>query len=208
MARKLTNDDKIINAFDALDKSVKNLNKFGEKYNEHIDRAAIRGDDARAKQLIRQKVGVYELADQLTTLKGNIELGVYTSKVIADLGALPDAISACRGLLSESPNFKKLGSDIERIFRDMKRPVGEINRLNEILDDALAPAPSNSLTSRLDGADSFENSDAYKAEYAAMLERIKGKVAGEAVAKPSAIGNDATEDIDYAGLIDEENKKK
>ena len=208
MARKLTNDDKIINAFDALDKSVKNLNKFGEKYNEHIDRAAIRGDDARAKQLIRQKVGVYELADQLTTLKGNIELGVYTSKVIADLGALPDAISACRGLLSESPNFKKLGSDIERIFKDMKRPVGEINRLNEILDDALAPAPSNSLTSRLDGADSFENSDAYKAEYAAMLERIKGKVAGETVAKPSAIGNDATEDIDYAGLIDEENKKK
>ena len=52
MARKLTNDDKIINAFDALDKSVKNLNKFGEKYNEHIDRAAIRGDDARARQLI------------------------------------------------------------------------------------------------------------------------------------------------------------
>ena len=151
---------------------------------------------------------MYELAEQLTTLKGNIELGVYTSKVIADLGALPDAISACRGLLSESPNFKKLGSDIERIFKDMKRPVGEINRLNEILDDALAPAPSNSLTSRLDGADSFENSDAYKAEYAAMLERIKGKVAGEAVAKPSAIGNDATEDIDYAGLIDEENKKK
>ena len=174
MARKLTNDDKIINAFDALDKSVKNLNKFGEKYNEHIDRAAIRGDDARARQLIRQKVGVYELAEQLTTLKGNIELGVYTSKVIADLGALPDAISACRGLLSESPNFKKLGSDIERIFMDMKRPVGEINRLNEILDNALAPVPSNSLTSRLDGADSFENSDAYKAEYAAMLERIKG----------------------------------
>ena len=52
MAKKMSNDEKIIAALDALDKSTRNLEKFGAKYDEHIDRAAMRGDDKRAKQLI------------------------------------------------------------------------------------------------------------------------------------------------------------
>lgn len=62
MKKKQTNDEKIIAALDALDKSVRNLQKFGAKYDAYIDEAAIRGDDARAKQLIKQKIRVYALA--------------------------------------------------------------------------------------------------------------------------------------------------
>lgn len=94
---KKDNDSKIIEALDALDGSVRKLQKFGARYDEHIDRAALRGDDARAKQLIRQKIGVYNLAEQLATLKSNIELGAYTAQVMSDLGALPAAIAACKG---------------------------------------------------------------------------------------------------------------
>lgn len=208
MAKKQSNDEKIIAAFDAIDKSVRNLQKFGARYDEHIDRAAMRGDDKRAKQLIKQKIGVYALADQLQTLKGNLELGAYTSQVMSDLGTLPAAIAGCKGLLAESPNFDKLGKSIQRIFKDMQKPVDEIAKLNDILDGALAPQTESSLTSRLDGATEAEESEQFQAEYAAMMERIKAKVAPETIAKPVAGVEAATGDIDYAGIVDEENKKK
>lgn len=208
MAKKMTNDEKIIAALDALDKSVRNLQKFGARYDEHIDRAAMRGDDNRAKQLIKQKMGVYSLSEQLVTLKGNLELGAYTSKTMADLGKLPVAIAGCKGLLSESPNFSKLGKSIKRIFKDMQKPENEISKLNDILDGVLAPQSESSLTSRLDGMSEMEETDQFKAEYAAMMERIKSKVAPETIAKPAVTVEGITGDIDYAGIVDEENKKK
>ena len=208
MAKKLSNDEKIIAAFDAIDKSVRNLQKFGARYDEHIDRAAMRGDDKRAKQLIKQKIGVYALAEQLQTLKGNLELGAYTSQVMSDLGTLPAAIAGCKGLLSESPNFDKLGKSIKRIFKDMQKPADEISKLNDILDGVLAPQSESSLTSRLDGTSETEESEQFQAEYAAMMERIKSKVAPETIANPVVSTEGVTGDIDYAGIVDEENKKK
>lgn len=208
MAKKRNNDEKIIAAFDAIDKSTRNLQKFGARYDEHIDRAAMRGDDKRAKQLIGQKIGVYALAEQLQTLKGNLELGAYTSQVMSDLGTLPEAIVGCKGLLSESPNFAKLGKNIKKIFNDMQKPVDEISKLNDILDGVLAPQAETSLISRLDGTSEVENSDQFKAEYAAMMDRIKGRVAGETVAKPNTEILGATGDINFDGIIAEENKKK
>ncbi len=209
MSKKLSNEEKIIAALDKLDKSYSDLQKFGAKYDYHIDQAAMRGDDARAKQLIKQKIGVYSLAEQLYTLKGNIELGAYTSQVASNLASLPDAIAGCKGLLAESPNFKKLGDSIKRIFKDMQKPADEISKLNNILDGALSPKSEvSTLTSRLDGIPEEETSDQFKAEYAAMMERIKAKVTPEMVSKPVGDVNSFTGDIDYAGIVEEENKKK
>ena len=191
MAKK-NNDEKIIEALDALDKSVRDLTKFGARYDEYIDQAAMRGDDKRAKLLIKQKISVYALAEQLKTLKGNIELGAYTAHAVADMGKLPAAIAGCKGLLSESPNFGKLGKDIQKIFEDMQRPVDEISKLNEILD----------------GVPAEETSEQFKAEYAAMMERIKAKVAPERVATPASEAATSTGDINFEGIIAEENKKK
>ena len=203
MAKK-TNDEKIIAAMDALDTGVRTLEKYGARYDEHIDRAALRGDDARAKQLIRQKHRVYALAEQLATLKGNIELGAFTAQAISQLGKIPGAIAGCKGLLAETPDFAKLGKSIKSIFKDMEKSEAEIAKLNEILE----PTPAQTVASRLDGTvvSEEENSDWFKAEYAAMMERVKGKVTPEAVARPAA--DAATGDIDYAGIINEENNKK
>ncbi len=208
MKKKLTNDEKIIAALDAIDRAKLNLLKFGARYDEHIDRAALRGDDKRAKKLIKQKIGVYNLAEQLETLKGNIELGAYTAGVAAELGTLPGAIAGCKGLLSESPDFAKVGKDIRKIFKDMERPVDEITKLNEILDDVLSPKQDVSLLSRLESEDPSENTDQFNAEYQAMMERIKSKVASKTVAKPEAEAVSATGEIDFDGIIAEENKKK
>lgn len=204
MKKKQTNDEKIIAALDALDKSVRNLQKFGAKYDTYIDEAAIRGDDARAKQLIKQKIRVYALVEQLKTLKSNIELGAYTAHAISELGKLPAAISGCKGLLAESPDFTKLGKSITAIFKDINRSEDELAKLNDILN----PEPVASISSRLDGAAEDEVSDRFKAEYAAMIERVKGKVAPEAVAAADVADASSTGDIDYAGIVAEENKKK
>lgn len=204
MRKKQTNDEKIIAALDALDKSVRNLQKFGAKYDVYIDEAAIRGDDARAKQLIKQKIRVYALVEQLKTLKSNIELGAYTAHAISELGKLPAAISGCKGLLAESPDFTKLGKSITSIFKDINKSEAELAKLNDILN----PEPVSSISSRLDGVAEDEVSDQFKAEYAAMIERVKGKVASEAVARPETVGAASTGDIDYAGIVAEENKKK
>lgn len=206
--KRMSNDDKIIAALDAIDKSTKDLNKFGARYDEYIDKAALSGDDKRAKQLIKQKIGVYALAGQLDTLKANIELGAYTSKAVADMGKLPAALAGCKGLLSESPNFNKVSKDIKKIFKDMQRPVQELTKLNDILGDVLSPQEEPSLSSRLDQVDPTENSDKFNAEYAAMMERIKAKVAPTAISTPTDNDISITSDINFDGIIAEENKKK
>ena len=204
MRKQPTNDEKIITAMDALDKSVRNLQKFGTKYDNYIDEAAIRGDDARAKQLIKQKIRVYALSEQLKTLKSNIELGAYTAHAISELGKLPAAIAGCKGLLAESPDFSKLGKSVTAIFKDINRSEEELAKLNDILN----PQPTQSISSRLDGVSEDEASDQFKAEYAAMIERVKSKVVAEAVARPDGADVNTTGDIDYAGIVEEENKKK
>ncbi len=206
MKRKQTNDEKIIAAMDALDKSVRDLQKFGARYDIYMDEAAMRGDDARSKQLIKQKIRVYALVEQLKTLKSNIELGAFTSQAISELGKLPAAIAGCKGLLAESPDFTKLGKSITAIFSDIGKSEKELAKLNDILD----PKPVESISSRLDGtsADEIEESDQFKAEYEAMIGRVKVKVASEAVSGPESVDVSATGDIDYAGIVAEENKKK
>ncbi len=204
MFKKKNNDEKIIAALDALDKSIRNLQKFGARYDAYVDESAMRGDDARAKQLIKQKIRVYSLIEQLKTLKSNIELGAYTSHAISELSKLPAAISGCKGLLAESPNFAKLGKSITAIFKDINKSEEELAKLNDILN----PEPASSISSRLDGVAEDEVSDQFKAEYAAMIDRIKNKVAPEVVTSPEADGISSTGDVDYAGIVAEENKKK
>ncbi len=203
MAKKQTNDEKIIAAMDSLDKGVHTLEKFSEEYKGHIDAAALRGDDAKAKQLIKQKHGVDVLAERLNTLKGNVRLGVFTAQAMSQLGKLPGAIAGCKGLLAETPDFSKLSKSISGLFKDMSKTEAEIAKLNEILE----PQPVETISSRLEGANisEEENADWFKAEYAAMVERIKPKVAPETVAKPEFDG--MTGDIDYEGIIEDEKKK-
>lgn len=205
MKKKMSNEEKVVAALDALDNSVRILKTYGERYKNFIDEAAIRGDDNRAKQLIQQRIRVIQLSESLKTLKGNIELGIYSSQALSELGKLPEAVAGCKGLLAESPNFSKLENSIERIFQDIDKSEKGIAKLNEMLE----PKPTSNLESRLTGNTTyeFENTDKFKAEYAAMIERIKPKIIAEKVTTPLET-LETTGDIDYAGIIAEENKKE
>lgn len=196
MAKK-TNDEKIITALNSLDMSVMNLDRFRTKYDNYIDEAALRKDDVRAKQLIKQKIRVGALIEQLKTLRSNIELEFCTAQAISGLGELPAAIAGCKGLLAESPDFSKLGKSITSIFKDMGKSESELAKLNKIFE----PKTIGSISSRLDGTTEDETSDQFKAEYAAMIDRLKAST--ETISKP-----DDTGDLDYASMIAEENKKK
>lgn len=206
MKKKQSNDEKIVAALDALSKSMISLQKFGARYDTYIDEAALAGDDSRAKELIKQKLRVYGLVKQLESLQHNIELGAFTAKAISELGELPSAISACKGLLAESPDFTKLGKSISAIFSDISKSESEIAKLNDIL----TPKPVETIASRLDGTDvdEVEASEAFQREYRAMNERIKPRLYPETVAKPASSTENETGDIDYAGIVAEENKKK
>lgn len=204
MAKKLSNDQKIIAAMDAVDKAVTNLRKFGARYDIYIDEAAMREDDARARQIIKQKIRVYALSEQLETLKSNIELGAFTSQAISELGKLPAAISGCKGLLAESPDFSKLGKSITSIFKDIDKSENELAKLNSILD----PKPVETISSRLDGVAEDESSDKFKAEYSAMIERLKVKVSPDTVGNPKVDDSSLTGDIDYEGIFNKEKNKK
>ena len=208
MARtKKSNEEKIIAALNALDASTLKLRKFAERYDEYIDREALRGNDARAKALIKQKIRVCALIEQLETLKSNLELGAFTAQVVSDLGMLPAALEGCRGLLAESPNFSKLGKSLGKIFKDINAPADEIARLNAIFDETMAVGAESTLESRLNATAADENNEAFAAEYAAMMERIKGKVAPDSVVAAADVAAD-TGNIDIEGIINDENKKK
>lgn len=205
MKKKLSDSDKVVAALDALDRSVSSLARFRDRYDGYIDEAAMRGDDARAKQLIKQKIRVRKLGEQLCTLKSNIELGAFTSQAISELGKLPGAISGCKGLLAETPDFSRLGRSISSIFSDINKSESEIAKLNDLLD----PQPVPTITSRLDGGvPADELTDDFKAEYEAMVMRVGDKAFPESVAKSDSTHVTPTGEIDYAGIMSEENKKK
>lgn len=209
MKKKQTNEEKIVAALDSLDKQVRDLRKFGSSYDAYIDEAGLHNNKERVTQLIKQKMGVYAAADRLSVLKSNMMLGASSANIAVGLSTLDAAIAGCKGLLAKTPNFDKLNKNVEKVFKDINSTSEAIDKLNGVLDKALTPQSSGTLSSRLDGTSEIEESDQFKAEYAAMIERIKGKVTpADTVAKPAA-ANDATGDnIDIAGIIEDENNKR
>lgn len=201
---KSTNEAKIVAAMDAVSKTLRVLTRFSAKYDKCMDEAAILGNNARAKELIRQKNRVSTLIKLLENFESYFELGAFTSSALSELGKLPAALAGCKGLLAESPDFTKLAKSITSIFGDIDEAEAELKKLN----DMLSPSLESSKPSRLESVAEEEESDEFKAEYAAMIERIKHKVAPEAVAAPDATRATLTGDIDYEGIVSEENKRK
>ncbi len=207
MKKKKNSEEIIVEALDALSKSVRNLKNFVETYKKYIADAVSRNDNARIKYLIIQKHGADTLIDNLELLKSNILLGVHGSQAVSGLGKLPAALSSCEGLLAQTPDFSKLGKSIANIFKDIQKSESEIGKLNDIL----SPKPVISISSCLDGngGDEVEKTDWYKAELAAAVEMANDKIAPIKVATPASesavLG---TGDLDFSGIIAEENKKK
>ena len=205
--KRKENEEAIVNVLDSIDIAVKNLTKFGEKYDSYIDEAALRGDDRRARQLISQKVNVFNFIRNLQAFKSNVTLGAYTAMTLSSLEGLPRAIKSCKGLLAQTPDFSKLSSSMKTIFDDIDKAQQELAKLG------CCPQGNGTLESRLLGDDISDDnlSEEFKTEYAAMMSRVKAQIPGEKVASPAAtFDNDNARDtgaFDYAGIIEEEKKK-
>lgn len=205
MTKKKADNEKILAAMDELGKSVRMLQGYSEKFNEHIDRAFMREDDASVKRLIRQKHGVLALADRLESLKNNIELSAISASAISKLSKLPDAVAGCKGLLTEKPDIAGLNKSISSIFADLRKSESEIGSLVDVLD----PQPSENFENWLDGGSSNadeERSDWFQAELKAAEMRNMPKLSDNAVVHPEDAT--ATGEVDYEGIIKEETKRK
>lgn len=204
--KKQTNDEKIIKTLVAIDKSIRDLGKFKEKYDSYIDEAFMREDEQRVVQLIKQKVRVGKLIDQLGKIKSQIELGAFSAQAISELGTLPEAIAACKGIMSETPNFEKLGKSLLSVFKDIDKSEVELEKLNEILD----PKPALSLDSKLGTTgtvatkDPFMDTPEYKKEFENLCIRIRPILEG-GIPKPDAM---PTDNMDLASIMRRENEEK
>ena len=204
--RKNNPDQIIIEALDALDKSTVTLRNFAPRYDAFIDKALLKNDEKTAKKYINQKLKILDLGDMFETLKGNLQLGACTSKVVSSLGTLPAALSGCKGLLNESPNFAKISSDIRTIFSDIQASSDEISKLNHILDDALSPAGTSDLETALGlNNEDISKNERFQAELAEASMRIHKYDENVSAAAPTA--DLATGEFDISKLIDEENRK-
>ena len=205
MAKKQSNEEKIIATLDAMDSVKGSLDRYANRCNDYIDEAAIRGDDAKAKELIKVKIHVLTLIRKVESIKSSIEFGAYTSKALSALATLPNAIAGCKGLLAETPDFTKLGKNLSSIFNDISKAEKGLANLS----DSLNPKLVDNNTSRLDGVDEIETSDLFKAEYAAMIDRVGDKTKEAMVSVPKTDSNiSATGVVDYDGIMGEEKGKK
>jgi hypothetical protein len=190
MAKKWSKDEKIIEAMETLDMFIRNLDAFRNKYDDYIDEAVLCGDDARARQLIKQKIRVSVLIRQFKTFRSDIMLGACTMKAESKLYKLSAIIAEYKGRLTETLNseleksnvsfyvcIEKLEAEIEKFNKEFAViPIGSIpNRLNEIPEDEIQ---------------------------AELRDHIPGRMP---VQRSKEI--DITDNIDYKGIVDEENKK-
>ncbi len=205
LEQELERKKALAQAFTEFDMTIRKLDAHAEQMKDSIDSAAIRNDIERVKVLISQRVAICQVSNFLRETKENLMLGVHTAQALASLKNLPGAVSACKGLLSEMPDIEGLKKMSKKVFSDMQKATSVFQPLNDALSEAVTPKAVYS--SLLDGSDITE-SEQYKAEYEAMLERVKSKVAPDPIAKAAESKASNTGEIDYAGLIDEENKKK
>lgn len=159
MKNKQRDEDKIIAALDTLAESISHLSDLSTRYDAHIDSAVKRNDDDSVKQLIKQKMGVNIMIEQLSRLKESIILGACTSKTISEIRKLPGSISDCTTSLSNTANLGKVANDIARIMQDVQKPSDSISAL------------ASSEVKTKSGDD--EATDGFIAEYEAALVRAK-----------------------------------
>lgn len=194
------------------------LRSLSATYDQWIDEAAENGLDDYYEQLIAEKVEVQETVMDLDVVYRQILQQATLAVVFSELKTLPSAMKACKGLLSSSPDFKKLGKSMKS-FRGYLDKV----RLNlhdmrrEMMDSAKAnlnPALANIVG---DVATDPKHQQRIEAERRASEARIAAKyVSGShavsistdpATAEEAASAGAATDVDAIIAAIDEEKKK-
>lgn len=203
--KKKLRDQQIIAGMTSIDMAVRHMQSHAQQYNNWIDKAALSGNDARARSLLARKIRVNKFIKRLEDVKVAVEEGVFTTTAIAKLSDLPGAISACVNIRQEVPDFKKMGDNIKNLFAGLNEAENEIKKLTEIL--SVEPINNVDIDPDLAGIPQYnpnpiESTPEFKAEYEAMLDRIKPYVGSSKVPQNNDTGN-----IDIDGLVNDINNE-
>ena len=208
--QKEENKQKVVDALTVIDNVIGKLQKHVGRYDKQIDAAGLRNDPNEVKKLIKQKMNWNHSIKNLARLKDQILFKMNQAEAGAELASLSDAIAGLKGLNEASPDFDKLNKTLEKVFKDVDNPFDKIADINKTLDNVISPEITTSLYH--DEYDPVEDSEEYKLEYDAMLGRISNQLSQGPKVNPVSAGStvvdNSTGDIDVAGIVDEENKKK
>lgn len=201
MKKKVDKTEAIVNVLDALDKVTRKLQKCADQYDRYMLEAAMMQDDVHAKQFIREKISINKWISALKRLGIAIRAQAAKALAINGLADLPSAINACLGILSESPNFDKLEKSIRKIAEELNKSGEGLQKI----DEALNPTPQKRMSSILEDSNEEEETEEFKAEYAALMEKVKSQINAEKVVNANP-ADSLTGDIDYEGIVKKENE--
>ncbi|MCR4660736.1 MAG: hypothetical protein K5765_01895 [Clostridia bacterium] len=208
--QKAENKQKVVTALTDLDRVISKLQKHVSRYDKQIDAAGLRNDANEVKKLIKQKMNWNHSIKNLAALKEHILFKMQQAEAGSELVSLSGAIAGLKGLDAASPDFDKLNKTIEKVFKDVENPFDKIADINKTLDNVISPEVNSSLYH--DDYDPVEDSEEYKLEYDAMLGRIRNQLSDVQNVNPasndSTLNDITTGDVDVAGIVEEENKKK
>ena len=193
-------------------------------YTEWIDEAAKNGDDEYSNQLIEEKVENDEIVADLDSLYRQVLQQATLAAVLGELSTLPAAVKACKGLLSASPNFKKIGKSVKSFRSELDKARLSLHEMRQELRGQVKSNYNPDFFANLTSTNAKEaaadpkHRQRLEAEKAARDARLAAGVVSGMVAAPvnttpataeqiAGAGNGATDVDEIIAAMDEEKRK-
>lgn len=186
------------------------MEQLAVKYDAWIDEAALLGEDEYSDQLIADQVELEEFARDLKFLETRIVEGATTAKAFNSLSRLPAALKACKSLLAQGPDLKKLGKQMATFKKSMDSQRSSLKDLRA----ELSSSSHDTVYAELFGRKATEDpkitekiEDKKRAREARLAEKMAKERAKSENPVPSEIGSVAGNIDAITAMIDEESKK-
>ena len=211
MAVKLTKEQKqrqiIADTLVQIQNARENFENLAGKYDQWIDEAADLREDEYSDQLIEEKVETTEMIRTFKFLYAQIQSGATTGAAFSDLKNLPAAISACKGILKQTPRIMALSKEMSSLKESLQERREAMRSLRRQVTDG-----SDSVYRSLFGERNAMSDDVQRRieeEKRAREARIASKIAR----KEAPVSVNAAQDASNSNVDDilralEEEKKK
>lgn len=209
MALKLTKEQQqrktIADTLVQIDNAIKSFESLAGQYDHWIDEAAELREDEYSDQLIEEKVETTEMIRTFKFLYAQIKSGAMTGAAFGDLKNLPAAISACKGILSQTPKIMALSKEMSSLKESLKERREALRSLRrQVADRKDAVYQSEEQATRDDFKRRVEEEK--RAREARIASKIARKEAPVSVNAAQDASNSNVDDILRA--LEEEKKKR
>lgn len=209
MALKLTKEQQqrktIADTLVQIDNAIKSFESLAGQYDHWIDEAAELREDEYSDQLIEEKVETTEMIRTFKFLYAQIKSGAMTGAAFGDLKNLPAAISACKGILKQTPKIMALSKEMSSLKESLKERREALRSLRrQVADRKDAVYQSEEQATRDDFKRRVEEEK--RAREARIASKIARKEAPVSVNAAQDASNSNVDDILRA--LEEEKKKR